>query len=108
MAERIADKDRRALGHFQNAGGSFGSALQNVGASGGETPLAVPIGEQRAFLRDAIDIRGVVAHHPAVVGADIPVADVIAPDDEDVRLLGLGERTCRRNNESNGDNANKT
>jgi len=56
-----------------------------------------------AALGDAVNVRRFVTHHALVVGADVPVTDVVAPDDEDVRLLGLGKRTCRRNNESNGD-----
>ena len=76
------DKDRRALRHFQNAGESFDSALQNVGASGGETLLAVPIDEQRALFRESVNVRRLVAHHALVV-----VADVIAPNDQDVGLF---------------------
>ena len=37
-------------------------------------------------LRDAIDVRRLVAHQPVAVGADVGDADVVAPDDEDVRL----------------------
>ena len=48
--------------------------------------LRVVVGEQRAFLGNAVDIGRPVPHHPAVVGADIPVADVVAEYDEDVRL----------------------
>jgi hypothetical protein len=29
-----------------------------------------------------------MAHHAIAVAADIPVADIIAPEDEDIRLLG--------------------
>jgi hypothetical protein len=60
-------------------------------AAGGAALLAVPVGEQRATLGDAVDVRGAVAHHALVVGADIEAADVVTPDDEDVRLL-LGDR----------------
>ena len=48
--------------------------------------LAVIVGEQRALVGDAVDVGRAVAHHAAVVGADVPVADVVAHDDEDVRL----------------------
>ena len=51
--------------------------------------LGVVVGEDRAFLRDAVDVGRAVAHHAAVVGADVPVADVVAEDDQDVRLLRL-------------------
>jgi len=55
--------------------------------------LAVPVGEQRALVGDAVDIRRLVAHHPAVVRADVELADVVAPDDKDIGLGGcLGVR----------------
>ena len=56
------------------------------GAAGGAALLAVPVGEQRALLGDAVDVGRPVAHHAVVVGADVELADVVAPDDEDVRL----------------------
>ncbi len=59
-------------------------------AAGGAALLAVPVGEQRALLGDAVDVRRLVAHLAHVVGADVELADVVAPDDEDVGLLGLG------------------
>ncbi len=46
------------------------------------------VGEDRALLGDAVDVGRAVAHHALVVGADVPVADVVAQDDQDVRLLG--------------------
>ena len=72
------------------------------GASGGAALLAVPVGEQRAFLGDAVDVGRLVAHHALVVGADIPVADVVAPDDEDVGLLV--RRGCRAGDARQTDN----
>ena len=56
-------------------------------AAGGAALLAIPVGEERAFLGDAVDVRRLVAHHAHVVGADVELADVVAPDDEDVGLL---------------------
>ena len=41
----------------------------------------------RTVVGDAIDIGRLVAHHAAVVGTGIEPANVIAPDDEDVRLV---------------------
>ena len=64
------------------------------GAAGGATLLGVEVGEQRAFLREAIDVGRLVAHHAEVVGADVVDADVVAPDDEDVRLLAGLLRLC--------------
>jgi hypothetical protein len=59
------------------------------GAARGAALLAVPVGEERAFRGDAVDVGRAVAHHAVVVGADVELADVVAPDDEDVRLLVL-------------------
>ncbi len=56
--------------------------------------LGVGVREQRPFLRDAVDVRRLVAHHAEVVGADVVDADVITPDHEDVGLL---VRRLRRN-----------
>ena len=41
-------------------------------AAGGAALLAIPVGEERAFLGDAVDVRRLVAHHALVVGADVP------------------------------------
>ena len=46
-------------------------------------------------LRDAVDVGRFVAHQAVAVGADIGDADVVAPDDEDVRLLCLCEGARR-------------
>ena len=58
-------------------------------AAGRAALLAVPVGEGRPFLRDAVDVGGLVAHHALAVMADVPIADVVAPDDEDVRFVRL-------------------
>ena len=71
------------------AGADRRLARDERSAAGGAALLAVPIREHRAFLGDAIDVRGLVAHDAVVVGADIEPADVVAPDDQDVRLTGL-------------------
>src|SRR6266403_365716 len=47
--------------------------------------LRVEVGEDRALSDDAVDVWRAVAHHAAVVRAYVPVADVVAKDDEDVR-----------------------
>src|SRR5262249_3826345 len=51
------------------------------------TLLAVPVGEQRAFPGNAVDVGSAVAHNAKVVGAEVEPSDVISPDDQDVRLL---------------------
>jgi hypothetical protein len=62
-------------------------------AAGCAALLAVPVGEGRPFLRDAINVGRLVAHHAFAVMADVPIADVVAPDDEDVRFVGLCHAT---------------
>jgi len=52
------------------------------------------IGEEHPLIGDAIDVRG-LAHDPVRVGADVPGADVVAEDDEDVRLLARLRRLLR-------------
>src|ERR1700722_19413381 len=47
-------------------------------ASRGAGLLGVIIGEQRAFLGDAVDVGRAIAHHATVIGADVPVADIVA------------------------------
>jgi hypothetical protein len=39
--------------------------------------LAVPIGEDCAFVSNAVDVGGRVTHHSVAVGTDVPIADVI-------------------------------
>src|SRR5262249_24564289 len=55
--------------------------------SGGATLLGIVIGEQHALIGDAVDVWGLVAHEPTRVAAEVGHADVIAPDDDDVRLV---------------------
>src|SRR4030095_7799576 len=63
--------------------------------AGGAALLPVPVGEQGAFLGNAVDVRGLVTHHALVGGTDVPVADVVTPQHENVRLLRGGLRHRR-------------
>src|SRR3990170_4495531 len=58
----------------------------------GAALLGVGVGEQCALLRQAVNVGRFVAHDAEAVGADVMNPYVIAPDDEDVRLLLLGGR----------------
>src|SRR4030095_6215259 len=49
--------------------------------------LAVGVGEAHPLLRDAINIGGAVAHQSVAITAEISDADVVPPDDENVRLI---------------------
>ena len=83
----LLQADRRA-GHADlgQAGADRVLPGDEAGAAGGAALLAVVVGERHAFFGDAVDVRGPVAHHAAAVVADVPHADVVAPENEDVRL----------------------
>ena len=72
------------------------------GTAGGAALLGVVIGERHAFIGNPVDVRGAIAHHAFCIGADIGLADVIAPDDDNIRFLivcrRLGRLVCRRLN----------
>ena len=50
------------------------------------TRLGVGVGEDRALSRQLVDMRCFPRHHAAMVGPDVPAADVITHDHEDVGL----------------------
>jgi hypothetical protein len=52
--------------------------------AGGATLLRVRVGEERAFLREAIDVGRAVTHDAVVVGAEVVDTDVVAPNDQNV------------------------
>ena len=67
--------------------------VMNDGAAGGAALLAVGVGEAHPLVGDAVDVGRAIAHQPVAVAAQVADADVVAPDDEDVRLLvRLGQR----------------
>jgi hypothetical protein len=67
-----------------------------------EARPAVQLGEQHAFICDAVDVGCLEAHQAARVGAYVGLSDVVAPDDDDVGfLLLLG--TSRRTNHCRGE-----
>jgi hypothetical protein len=55
--------------------------------TGGAALLAVVVGETHALVRDPVDVGRPVAHQAVAVAAQVADADVVAPDDEDVRLV---------------------
>jgi hypothetical protein len=72
-------------------GGHAGSDRQFAGNEGcaacRATRLGVVVGEQHALGGKFVQVWCPSGHHAAVVGADVPDADVIAHDDDDVRPL---------------------
>ena len=45
-------------------------------------------------MGNSVDVRRFITHHALVVGAEVPVSDVISPKDEDVSFSTLGK--CRK------------
>jgi hypothetical protein len=52
-------------------------------------------GSPHAFLGNPVDVGRAIAHYAHGIGADVRDADVIAPDDQDVRLV-LRKRDLRQ------------
>jgi hypothetical protein len=71
-------------------------------ATGRAALLPVPVREERALLRDAIDVGRLVSHDAQVVRAHVVPADVVAPDHDDVRLARRDGELRRR--EPRGEN----
>ncbi len=84
----------RGAGHadLSQAGADRVLTGNEAGAAGRAALLAVPIGEGCPFLRDgdAVDVGRLVTHEAVRIAAQIRDADVVAPNDEDVRFIGLG------------------
>ena len=59
------------------------------------TRLGIIVGEQHAFLGDLVEVGRPPGHHAAMVRADVPHADIVADDDEDVWFLRLLRRRRR-------------
>src|SRR4029079_19145595 len=89
---RLQSEIRAGQPDLGEAGADWRLAGDERGAARGAALLTVPVGEVAALLRDAIDVGCAIPHDPVVVEADVEPPDVIAPDDEDVRLAGLGHR----------------
>jgi len=67
---RLADR-----GHAGTDGQLAGDEVRPARRAAG---LSVIVGEQHAFLGELIEVRRSPRHHAAMIGADIPHADVIA------------------------------
>ncbi len=74
---------------FGQAGAQRILAADEGCASSGTALLAVIVRESHALFGDAVDIRGGVAHHASAEVANVPSADVIAPEDQDVSCFAM-------------------
>src|SRR5207244_3035567 len=82
-------KSDRSAGQadFGQAGAERILASDECGTSGSAALLAVIISESNAFFSNAVNVGSLVSHHASAEVTDIPHADVIAPENQDVRLL---------------------
>lgn len=95
-SQRVGERDVAGLEAFfrageadlEQAGAKTGLAGDECSAAGRAGLLAVSIGEERTFFGDAIDVGSLLAHHALVGGGDVPLADVVAPEDEHVGFFG--------------------
>ena len=78
--------------HLQESGSQWTLSGDECCAARGAGLLSIIVGEYRALVGDAVDVGRAIAHHATVVGADVPVADIIGHDDEHVGLLLLRGR----------------
>src|SRR5208283_4099432 len=53
----------------------------------GAALLRVVVGEGHPFVRHTVNVRRPIAHRPAAVEADVPPANVIAPENQDIRFF---------------------
>ena len=94
--EHRGDRDVRLLPAFLRAGqadlGHAGAdravAAEERGPPRRAALLAVVIGEGDPLACDPVDVGRAVAHHATAVVADVPGADVVAPDHEDIGPIG--------------------
>jgi D-tyrosyl-tRNA(Tyr) deacylase len=49
--------------------------------------MPIPVGEDRTFLGNSVDIGCLVSHHTHVEGTDVELADIIAPDNQDIGFI---------------------
>ncbi len=96
--ERLGDGDVLGLEAQLRAGktdlGEAGAQAALAGderrAPGGAALLGIGVGEDHAFLGDAVDVGRLVAHQAHGVATEVRLADVVAPHDQDIRLPRLG------------------
>src|SRR4051794_8794932 len=78
------------------AGADWVLSADEAGAPGGAALLRIIIGEGHAFFGDAVDVGGAIPHSAAAKMADVPYADVVSPQDEDVGLFRWHEASPLR------------
>ena len=72
--------------HLAQAGAEHALAADEGGAAGGAALLGVVVNEAATLLSNPVDVGGLVPHQTVAVATEIALADVIAPEDENVGL----------------------
>ena len=99
---KLAHAHRRAgKTHLGQAAADAMLASQERGSTGGARLLAIIVKKLDALTSDAIDARGLIAHQAVRIGADVRDADIVTPDDQDVRLAA-GRCSRRRSRSRRG------
>ncbi len=81
---------RAGLAHGGQARADRQLAGNEVGPAGRAARLGVVVGEHHPFMGETVEIGSLAGHHATVVGANVKPADVVAHDEDDVRLLARG------------------
>src|SRR5262249_810693 len=66
--------------NLRQAGTDRRLSSDESGSPRGATLFGVPVGEQRSFFGDAVDVGSAIAHKAKIVGAHIEPPDVVAHD----------------------------
>src|SRR5690606_21284348 len=72
--------------NFGQAGANAMLTGQKGRTTGGTRLLAIVMQKSHSLVSNAIDVRRVIPHQPVAITAEVGNADVVAKDDEDVRL----------------------
>jgi len=101
IAERLEQLGDGCILGPQSGGRARGADLRQAGSEhalagdegrtpGGARLLAIAVGKAHALIGDAVDVRRAVPHQAVRITAQVTDADVVAPDDQDVRPGALG------------------
>ena len=80
---------RTGLADRGHAGADRQLAGDEVRATRRAACLGVVVGEQHAFFGELVEVRRLPGHQAPVIGTDVPHADVVTHDDDDIGLLFL-------------------
>ena len=82
--------------HLAETGAIHALAGDEGGAASGAALLGVIVNELGTFFGDPVDVGRFVAHQAVAITAQIALADVIAPEDQNVGLaVGHGETSAQ-------------